>query len=114
MIVATAFGDVSSAVAAMRAGADDYLTKPIDFDALDASRIERALERRDLRVEAENLRRQLRERDGEGLAGPHRREPGDAEGLSRRAPGRAARRRPCSSPARAAPARASSRARSTR
>ncbi len=68
VIVATAFGDVGTAVAAMRAGADDYLTKPIDFDAL-ALALERALERRELRVEAENLRRQLRERDGEGLRG---------------------------------------------
>ncbi len=68
VIVATAFGDVSSAVAAMRAGAADYLTKPIDFDALLLA-IERARERRALRVEAENLRRQLRERDAEGLQG---------------------------------------------
>ena len=68
VIVATAFGDVSSAVAAMRAGAADYLTKPIDFDSLLIS-IERAQERRGLRVEAENLRRQLRERDAEGLQG---------------------------------------------
>jgi DNA-binding NtrC family response regulator len=68
VIVATAFGDVSSAVAAMRAGASDYLTKPIDIDALLVA-IERARERRALRVEAENLRRQLRERDAEGLQG---------------------------------------------
>ncbi len=68
VLVATAFGDVSSAVAAMRAGAQDYLTKPIDFDALTLA-IERALERRALVVEAENLRRQLRERDGDGLQG---------------------------------------------
>jgi DNA-binding NtrC family response regulator len=68
VIVCTAFGDVATAVQAMRAGAEDYLTKPVDFDAL-ALAIERALERRDLRVEAENLRRQIRERDGEGLQG---------------------------------------------
>jgi two-component system response regulator HydG len=68
VIVATAFGDVATAVAAMRAGAEDYLTKPIDFDALVVS-LERAIARRDLRVEAENLRRQLRERDGEGMQG---------------------------------------------
>ncbi len=68
VIVATAFGDVGSAVHAMRAGAEDYLTKPIDFDALIVA-VQRALERRDLRVEAENLRLQLRERDGEGLRG---------------------------------------------
>ncbi len=68
VIVVTAFGDVSSAVQAMRAGAEDYLTKPVDFDALLLS-LERALERSALRVEAENLRRQLREREGEGVEG---------------------------------------------
>ena len=68
VIVATAFGEVATAVAAMRAGADDYLTKPLDIDALVLA-IERAMERRALRVEAENLRRQLRERDGGGLQG---------------------------------------------
>ena len=68
VIVATAFGEVSSAVTAMRAGAADYLTKPIDFDALLLA-IERARERRALCVEAENLRRQLRERDSGGLHG---------------------------------------------
>jgi two-component system, NtrC family, response regulator HydG len=66
VIVATAFGEVASAVAAMRAGADDYLTKPLEIDELVLA-IERALERRALRSEAENLRRQLRERDGSGL-----------------------------------------------
>ncbi len=68
VIVVTAFGDVQSAVTAMRAGASDYLTKPVDFDALQLA-IERALERRDLRVEAEGLRRQVREREGTGLGG---------------------------------------------
>jgi two-component system response regulator HydG len=68
VIMATAFGDVTTAVHAMRAGAQDYLTKPIDFDALVVA-IQRAIERRDLRVEADNLRRQLRERDGDGLRG---------------------------------------------
>ena len=59
VIVATAYGDVTSAVEAMRAGATDYLTKPIDFDAMLIA-IERGCERRALRIEAENLRRQLR------------------------------------------------------
>jgi two-component system response regulator HydG len=68
VIVVTAFGDVSSAVSAMRAGADDYLTKPVDFDALTLS-IERCIERSQLRVEAEQLRRQLREREGDGFEG---------------------------------------------
>ncbi|WP_437709253.1 sigma-54 dependent transcriptional regulator [Sorangium sp. So ce448] len=68
VIVVTAFGDVTSAVLAMRAGAEDYLTKPVDFDALLLT-LERSLERSALRVEAENLRRQLRERQGEGVEG---------------------------------------------
>ncbi|HWZ91886.1 MAG TPA: sigma-54 dependent transcriptional regulator [Polyangiaceae bacterium] len=67
-IVTTAFSDVSSAVQAMRAGAEDYLTKPIDIDALLLS-VERALQRRELAAEAENLRRQLRTRDHAGLEG---------------------------------------------
>jgi two-component system response regulator HydG len=68
VIVATAFGEVQSAVAAMRAGADDYLTKPLELDELTLA-IERAMDRRNLRSEAENLRRQLREHDGSGLQG---------------------------------------------
>ena len=68
VIMVTAFSDVTSAVMAMRAGAEDYITKPVDFDVLSLS-IERSLARRDLKVEAENLRRQLRERDGEGVEG---------------------------------------------
>ena len=68
ILVATAYGEVQSAVAAMRAGADDYLTKPIDIDALVLA-LERALDRRSLRLEAESLRRELRERVGGGLQG---------------------------------------------
>ncbi len=68
VVVVTEFGDVASAVAAMRAGADDYLTKPVDFDALTLA-IERSLERSELRQEAEVLRRQVRERDGDGFEG---------------------------------------------
>jgi two-component system response regulator HydG len=68
IIVATAFGDVDSAVSAMRAGAADFITKPIDLDVLLVD-IERALQQRDLRSEAEHLRRQLRSKNGEGLEG---------------------------------------------
>jgi two-component system, NtrC family, response regulator HydG len=67
-IVTTAFGEVSTAVAAMRAGAEDYLTKPIDFDSL-LLVVERTLARQELKSEAENLRRQLRARASEGLEG---------------------------------------------
>jgi two-component system, NtrC family, response regulator HydG len=68
VIVTTAFGDVNAAVSAMRAGAADFITKPVDFDVLSLA-IERCVEQRTIRVEAENLRRQLRERDGDGLRG---------------------------------------------
>jgi two-component system response regulator HydG len=68
VIVVTSLSDFSAAVQAMRAGAEDYLTKPLDLDALEVS-IERALEHRDIRVEAENLRRQIRNRESDGLAG---------------------------------------------
>ncbi|HEY0464900.1 MAG TPA: sigma-54 dependent transcriptional regulator [Polyangiaceae bacterium] len=67
-IVTTAFGEVSVAVEAMRAGAEDYLTKPLDFDALLLA-VERTLQRREVAAEAENLRRQLRARDQAGLEG---------------------------------------------
>src|SRR5271170_5467530 len=66
VLVVTAFGDVTSAVRAMRAGADDYLTKPVDFDALLLS-LERALQRRQAQTETEALKRELRERRGDGL-----------------------------------------------
>jgi two-component system, NtrC family, response regulator HydG len=68
VVVATSAAELSSAVDAMRAGATDYLTKPIDFDALLVS-LERALEQRSIRLENENLRRQLREQHGEGIQG---------------------------------------------
>jgi two-component system response regulator HydG len=68
IVVTTAFGDVNAAVDAMRKGAADFITKPIDFDVLALS-IERALEQRAIRAESENLKRQIRERDGEGLQG---------------------------------------------
>ncbi len=67
VIVVTAFGDVESAVKAMRAGADDYITKPIDFDVLSLS-VERALSRSALTAEAESLRTQVREKSGTGFS----------------------------------------------
>jgi two-component system response regulator HydG len=68
VVVVTSMQDTSSAVAAMRAGAEDYLTKPVDFDALLVA-IERAVEGRNVRVEVENLRRQIRDRDSDGIQG---------------------------------------------
>ena len=68
IIVVTSAVELRSAVAAMRAGAADYITKPIEFDELILA-VERALEHRDVRLENENLRRQMRERHGEGIHG---------------------------------------------
>ncbi|NOU26951.1 MAG: sigma-54-dependent Fis family transcriptional regulator [Polyangiaceae bacterium] len=67
-IVVTSSDDVKTAVAAMRAGAVDYLTKPVDFDALLVA-MERALAHVAVRVEAENLRRHIREKEDVGLQG---------------------------------------------
>jgi DNA-binding NtrC family response regulator len=47
VIVLTAFGTVESAVAAMRAGAVDYLLKPMDFNEV-LEKVRRALELRDM------------------------------------------------------------------
>jgi DNA-binding NtrC family response regulator len=61
VVVMTAFGAVDTAVSAMREGAADYLTKPINVEEL-VLVIERALERRRLRAEAGLLRQRLSER----------------------------------------------------
>jgi two-component system response regulator HydG len=68
VIVVTAGGELRTAVEAMRAGAADYITKPIEFDELLVS-IGRAIETRNVRIENENLRRQVREASGEGTQG---------------------------------------------
>jgi two-component system response regulator HydG len=68
VIVATSAVDVQSAVTAMRAGATNYITKPVELDELVLS-IERAVEHRNVRVENENLRRQLRQASGDGVEG---------------------------------------------
>ena len=68
VIVATALADLGSAVAAMRAGADDFIAKPVELDQLTLV-IERALQRRAVKSEADFLRQQMRERNGEGLHG---------------------------------------------
>ena len=63
VILITAFGSVQSAVEAMRAGAYDYITKPIDYDAL-AITVNRALERQQLLDEVRSLRSTLDEKYG--------------------------------------------------
>ncbi len=58
-IVVTAFGTTDSAIAAMKEGAYDYLTKPFKVDELRLV-IEKALEKKVLAVENRRLRKELR------------------------------------------------------
>jgi DNA-binding NtrC family response regulator len=69
VIVMTAFGSVESAVAAMKSGAWDYVTKPFDIEEL-ILLIERALEHRAALRENHDLRRLVEHRSSyAGLVG---------------------------------------------
>jgi DNA-binding NtrC family response regulator len=59
-VVMTAFGTISSAVEAMKKGAENYLLKPLDPEALGAV-VDRAMEKARLVQEARRLRERLRE-----------------------------------------------------
>ncbi len=63
VILVTGFGTIESAVEAMRVGADDYLTKPVDLYEL-RSRVFKLIENWRLRDEVTNLREMLDERFG--------------------------------------------------
>ncbi len=58
VIMITAFGSIETAVQAMRLGAYDYITKPIDYEALLLA-VHRAMERQNLIDEVRNLRSAL-------------------------------------------------------
>ncbi len=69
VIVVTAFGTVETAVEAMKTGAYDYVTKPLDFEAL-LLVVHRAMERQNLIEEVRTLRSALDQRYGfEGIVG---------------------------------------------
>jgi DNA-binding NtrC family response regulator len=61
VVVMTAFGAVASAVDAMRAGAAEYLTKPINFDELLVV-IDKVMEQVELKRETRQLRARVRDR----------------------------------------------------
>src|SRR4051794_10218583 len=61
-VVMTAFGTIGSAVDAVKRGAENYLTKPLDFQVLSAV-VERACEKSRLIQENIRLREKLRERN---------------------------------------------------
>ena len=63
VIVMTAYGTVEDAVAAMKAGAFDFLAKPVDTDHM-LLLLQRALERRQLMLENIVLREEFAERLG--------------------------------------------------
>jgi len=60
-VMMTAYGTVESAVEAMKKGAEDYLTKPVNIEELELQ-IKRILAHRNLVQEAKNLRERLREK----------------------------------------------------
>jgi DNA-binding NtrC family response regulator len=55
VLVITAFGSMETAIKAIRAGAYDFLTKPLELDALQLA-VERAMQHRQLREEVKRLR----------------------------------------------------------
>jgi len=63
VILVTGYGSIESAVEAMRVGADDYLTKPVDLYEL-RHRVGNLLETRDLKQEVSTLRERLDKRFG--------------------------------------------------
>jgi two-component system, NtrC family, response regulator AtoC len=65
VIVITAFGSLDTAIAAIRAGAYDFITKPFEIDVL-AIALERALKHRQLRHEVKRLRTLLDATHGMG------------------------------------------------
>ncbi len=63
IILVTGYGSIESAVEAMRVGADDYLTKPVDLYEL-RKRVMNLLENKQLKAEVSNLRQMLDKRYG--------------------------------------------------
>jgi len=60
-VILTAYGTIENAVKAMRLGAFDYISKPVDLDELDLM-IERVIENKNLRSEIQILKNQLKEK----------------------------------------------------
>ncbi len=68
ILIMTAYSDVENAVEAIKAGAYDYLTKPLDFDELRLT-LERAVDHANLRSENKALRDMLAGLDSGGIIG---------------------------------------------
>ena len=65
VVLMTAFGSVATAVKAVRAGAADFLVKPLDLDVV-AHRVHRVLDEQRVRAEARRLRAAVDRADGFG------------------------------------------------
>ncbi len=70
-LIITAFGSVPQAVEALKAGADDFLTKPLDLDQFVLC-VKRILENRRLREEVQHYRQILSANDFHGILGQSR------------------------------------------
>lgn len=71
MLLITAFGSVSQAVAALKQGADDFMTKPLDMEHLLLT-IQRLLKHRRLEQEVSQLREQTHGESFHGMIGHSR------------------------------------------
>jgi two-component system NtrC family response regulator len=60
-VILTAYGTIEDAVKAMRLGAFDYISKPVDLDELDLM-IDRIIEHKNLKSEIQILKNQLKEK----------------------------------------------------
>ncbi|WP_027178438.1 sigma-54-dependent transcriptional regulator [Maridesulfovibrio bastinii] len=68
VIIMTAYSSVDTAVEAMKIGAYDYLTKPLNFDELKLT-LERALEHMNLIEENKNLKERISKEGASGIIG---------------------------------------------
>ncbi|MEC7428886.1 MAG: sigma-54 dependent transcriptional regulator [Planctomycetota bacterium] len=66
VIVMTAFGDMEAAIEAMRAGAYDFITKPLEVDLLEIA-LQRAVDHRRLQMQLEKLEKQMQESSRAGV-----------------------------------------------
>ena len=60
VVVLSAFADAFAATKALKVGADDYVTKPVNIDEL-AMRMERAIERRTMLAQNEHMQQAIGE-----------------------------------------------------
>ncbi len=88
VILFTAYGSLQTAIEAMKEGAYDYLTKPLNLENLEMV-IDRGLESRILRAEHAQMRRELDRKYGlEGIVGNSRAMEGIIETVRQVAPAR--------------------------